>query len=117
MLRRILLVDDVTFSLEFQKNIIESIDESIEVVTASTIKEAKTAVQQKRFHIAMLDMQLPDGEGVEIAKLLKENYPDTFVAAITIYPSRYRQYEHLFDVFLAKPVKKDDFRDLLLRML
>ena len=117
MPRRILLVDDVTFSLEFQKNIIESIDESIEVVTASTVKEAKTAVQQNHFNIAMLDMQLPDGEGVEIAKILKENYPDTFVVAITIYPSRYRQYEGLFDAFLAKPVQENDFRHVLLKML
>lgn len=68
--KRILLVeDDPTIQLGLKFSLEK---ENYHVFLASTQKEALYLIQENNFHLAILDVGLPDGDGYEICKKLKE---------------------------------------------
>ncbi|MBA4393094.1 MAG: sigma-54-dependent Fis family transcriptional regulator, partial [Desulfobacca sp.] len=54
-----------------------------EVHDASTLAEAREAVSQQRFDALLLDLCLPDGNGIEWIPVLRENFPDLPIIIIT----------------------------------
>ena len=57
------------------------------IETASTGQEALKKVQDKFFNVVLLDIKLPDVEGIELLASLKELQPDTVVIMVTGYPT------------------------------
>jgi len=122
MKKRVLLVDDVEFNLEFENNVIKAFIEEtgieIEVDIASTIKEAIQKIENNDIYDALItDMNLPDGTGVDIAKASLRKSESTRRAALTIYPSKYEDQRAFFDLFLRKPIMPESFKENLARLL
>lgn len=108
MEKRILIVDDVEFNIELEEKIIKSLmDElgiDIEIDTAYTVEEALSNIAENdRYDAMVIDMNLPDGSGVDIAKAALKKSEETRIAALTIYPSKYEDQRCFFDLFLRKP--------------
>jgi two-component system NtrC family response regulator len=59
--------------------------EGFEVREAESIKEGVKKLAADRFHVVLLDVKLPDGNGVEFCKQIKERYPETEVILQTAY--------------------------------
>ena len=57
------------------------------IETASTGQEALKKVQDKFFNVVLLDIKLPDVEGIELLASLKELQPDIVVIMVTGYPT------------------------------
>jgi len=120
--KRILIVDDVDFNIEFEAKLIRSLmaerQEEVEIDTADTVAAAMEKIAQNPPYDAMIiDMNLPDGTGVEIAKKARSNSKRTRLAALTIYPNEYEQERDSFDLFLKKPIMLDSFKSSFLRLL
>ena len=120
--KRILIVDDVEFNIEFEDKVIKSLCKekgiNIEIDTAFTVEEALDKIAENDPYDAMvIDMNLPDGSGVEIAKVSRKKSEVTRLAALTIYPSKYENEMAFFDLFLRKPIMpmtyKENFSHLL----
>jgi two-component system response regulator PilR (NtrC family) len=83
---------------------------------ASTIAEAKQLLEREHYKLCLTDMRLPDGEGLEIVRLIGERYGETPVAVITAFGSAENAVAALkagaFD-YLAKPVALDQLRSLI----
>lgn len=62
----ILIVED---SLEYKKVILKTLGASPQHVYASDVTEAKSALEEGKFHCILLDLSLPDGSGFEILQL------------------------------------------------
>ena len=58
-----------------------------ETETANSGREALKKAQKKSFNIALLDIRLPDIEGIELLKQFKETYPDMAIVMVTGYAS------------------------------
>ena len=58
-----------------------------ETRTAGTGREALKKAQERFFNVALLDIRLPDMEGVELLAPLKKMHPDMIVLMITGYAS------------------------------
>jgi DNA-binding NtrC family response regulator len=102
---RILVVDDDETIRTTMKAILQ--DEGYEVDLAASGKEAIRKSQEKLYNIALLDIRLPDLEGVELLKLLKEGVPRTRKIMVTGYPSMQNAISALnknADAYLLKPV-------------
>ena len=82
---RILIVDDDENIRQTMKTILE--DEGYHVDLAATGKEAIELTQETAYNVALLDIRLPDMEGVELLKLIKDNVPRTRKIMVTGYPS------------------------------
>lgn len=83
---------------------------------AANIAEARQLLEQQHYQLCLTDMRLPDGEGLEIVRLIGELYGETPVAVITAFGSTQNAVAALkagaFD-YLAKPVALEQLRCLI----
>jgi DNA-binding NtrC family response regulator len=87
------------------KTILE--DEGYIVDLAATGSEAIQKTKKTAYNIALLDIRLPDMEGVELLKLIKDNVPRTRKIMVTGYPSMQNAIAALnknADAYLIKPI-------------
>jgi DNA-binding NtrC family response regulator len=102
---KILVVDDDDTIRATMKAILE--DEGYEVDLAASGKEGIQKAKETSYNIALLDIRLPDMEGVELLKLMKPAEPRTRKIMVTGYPSTQNAIEALnknADAYLIKPV-------------
>jgi len=77
----ILVVDDEKAIRDTLKGILE--EEGYRVFTAESIKSMKVLVEKSYFHCVLLDLWLPDGNGLDYISYLKENLPGSAIIVIT----------------------------------
>jgi len=102
---RILIVDDDENIRNTLKAILE--DEKYVIDTAVNGGEAIQKTQKTAYNVALLDIRLPDMEGIELLKLLKDTVPRTRKIMLTGYPSMQNAISALnknADAYLIKPV-------------
>ncbi len=82
---RILIVDDHPLIIQSLSSIIT--DSKIGEVTASasSAKQCMDLLSSKTFDLVLLDINLPDGNGLDICKLITEKYPQIKILAITSF--------------------------------
>ncbi|HMV82804.1 MAG TPA: sigma-54 dependent transcriptional regulator [Blastocatellia bacterium] len=81
----ILVVDDDTTVLSLMRFHLER--ENFEVFTAESGEEGLKLLAVRPFDVALLDLRLPDLDGLELVKRCKELSPETEVIVITGYAS------------------------------
>ncbi len=70
---RMLLVDDHELILQGLKHIIEcSLPEATYIRTASSGKEAVSLITSQRFHLYVIDLELPDMSGLDVIACIRE---------------------------------------------
>lgn len=105
----ILIVDDdestcKSLALIFKKK-------GFETECAGTGAEAKEKIAGKFFNLALLDIKLPDMEGVELIPQLKETHPDTVIIMVTAHASletAVRAINEGASSYITKPLDMDD---------
>ena len=115
---RILIVDDDENIRRTMQAILE--DEGYIVDLAVNGSEAVEMTQETAYNIALLDIRLPDIEGVELLKLMKINMPKTRKIMITGYPSMQNAITALnknADAYLVKPIDDDELLKLVKEQL
>jgi two-component system nitrogen regulation response regulator NtrX len=103
---RILIVDDDENIRNTLKAILE--DEGYVVDAAVTGGEAIQKTQKTAYNVALLDIRLPDMEGVDLLKLIKDSVPRTRKIMLTGYPSMQNAIAALnknADAYLVKPIE------------
>jgi len=102
---RILVVDDDENIRNTMKAILES--EGYTVDIAANGMEAIKRSEETAYNVALLDIRLPDMEGVELLKLIKDAVPRTRKIMVTGYPSMQNAVAALnknADAYMVKPV-------------
>jgi DNA-binding NtrC family response regulator len=102
---RILIVDDDESIRKTLKAILE--DDGYTVDSAASGKEAIQKANETVYNVALLDIRLPDMEGVELLKLMKDSVPRTRKIMVTGYPSMQNAISAVnknADAYLVKPV-------------
>jgi len=104
---KILIVDDRPENLFVLQNILSALD--VDVFRASTGNEALGLALEHEFFCAILDVQMPEMDGYELAELLRGNLvtatmPIIFVSAVFSDEYHYRKgYEAGAVDFISKP--------------
>ncbi len=84
--------------------------------SAHDLATARALLQKQHFDLCLTDMNLPDGNGIELVEHIQQQYPDTPVAVITAYGNMESAIKALkagaFD-FVAKPVDLQVLRQLV----
>ena len=115
---KVLIVDDDENIRNTMKAILE--DEGYIVDLATTGNEAIEKSQKSTYNIALLDIRLPDMEGVELLKLMKDATPRTRKIMVTGYPSMQNVITALnknADAYLIKPVNVEKLLDMVKEQL
>jgi DNA-binding NtrC family response regulator len=110
----VLVIDDDTSMLDLARFHLE--DRGFHVAQAQTGQEGLQLAESSKFNIALTDYSLPDVDGVEVVRRLKELSPETEIIVITGYGSVDVAVEATKAgafYFVEKPV---DFDELLILM-
>lgn len=106
---KILIVDDLEQNLFSMKQLLKKVD--VEVFTASSGKEALSLMLQHDYSVVILDVQMPEMDGFEVASLMRgyeqtEMIPIIFVTAISKEDKNViRGYELGAVDYIFKPVE------------
>ncbi len=113
---RIFLVDDHEVVRRGVRDMLEVEDDFEVVGDAGTVEEAIHRVAATRPDVAVLDVRLPDGSGVELCRELRSTYPDIACLMLTSFDDD----EALFEAIVAgasgyvlKQVKGSDIVDAI----
>jgi two-component system response regulator NreC len=91
---RVIVADDHTIVRSGVRLMLEA-EEDIDVVgEASTGRETLNKVGALRPHVVLMDISMPDMDGLEATRTIKDMYPETEVLALTMH----RSDEYLFEM-------------------
>ena len=80
---KVLIIDDEEKLRSLLSKIISL--EGFEVFQASTIKLGLKRLESKDIDVVICDVKLPDGNGIETAKIIKNNHPEVEVILLTAF--------------------------------
>ena len=95
-------------------------EEGYQVNLAGTGELAMKAFQEKKFDLLVADLRLPDINGMEVIKQVKERKPDTEVIVITGYGTTATAVEAMkigVHDFLPKPFTEDQIKNSITEAL
>ncbi|MFN8789966.1 MAG: sigma-54-dependent transcriptional regulator [Bdellovibrionales bacterium] len=111
MKSRILVVDDEESIREFLEIMLKK--EGYEVTLAEDGAQAKDLLGKKTFDMVISDLQMPNMNGLELLKHVKESSPDTVFMMITAFGTTETAVEAMkigaYD-YITKPFKIDEVR-------
>lgn len=102
---RILVVDDDVNIRKSLKAILSA--EGYRVDLAADGKEAIRKTESKTYNVALIDIRLPDMDGVELLTRMRDTFPKMRKIIITGYPSVQNAIEAVnrkADAYIVKPV-------------
>jgi len=96
-MKNVLLVDDLPESLALLGNAVLGAFPQACCTHAACVAEARKAAAAACFDLALIDLGLPDGSGLEVIAFLSERQPDCAVVVASIYDDD----DHLFQALQA----------------
>ncbi|ALV08903.1 response regulator [Roseateles depolymerans] len=115
-MNHILLLEDIPEIRAWLKVLIKQVFANAVVTECSRVQDALQQVGSQRFTLALLDLGLPDGSGVEVITALREKQPEVQSVIVTIHDDD----EHLFPALQAGAfgyLLKEQSRELLVEQL
>jgi len=114
----ILIVDDDPSIRKVLAAILE--EKGYNVETADTGRKGITKSKTKFYNLALIDIRLPDMEGIELLTQMKQTVPKMLKIMITGYPSLQNAVEALnrgADAYIIKPLDIDDALSVIENLL
>ncbi len=120
MVIRVLIADDHKLFRQGLASLMRTRDDLVEVVAeAETGQEAIRLVRECRPDIVLMDILMPQGDGLFATRVIRADYPDTAVVMLTSSENE----EHLYEAmrlgvagYLLKNLDADELFDLLIRV-
>lgn len=84
MIGTILILEDIRQSREWLSDIVTRIFPDATVVKEATLRAAEHALGRYGFDLALIDLKLPDGNGVDIIRKLTQSQPECRCVVTTI---------------------------------
>jgi two-component system cell cycle response regulator DivK len=118
--RKILLVEDDFINMRLAQHILET--EGYIVLKATTAKEALEQVESSLPDLILMDVQLPDMNGMTVVRVLRENFrtrgtPILALTACAMKGDRERMLQMGCDGYISKPFDVQGFIDTLDKFL
>lgn len=111
-MQNILILEDFSDTRIWLCEVLQEAFVDIEITEAVTVHQAREILNKKDFDLAVIDLNLPDGSGIDIIKEISAKTPTTYCVVATIFDDD----QHLFDAlqagaqgYLLKEQPKDQF--------
>ena len=106
---RVLVVDDEAPIRQVIADALSKFD----VVQAENGVEALKMVEEQAPDLVITDIKMPEMDGFALLKQLRASRPDLPVLALSGYIEEEEAQTHKFDGFIPKPLRVDEFRQLV----
>jgi CheY-like chemotaxis protein len=114
---RVLLAEDDAVNRTMTTQLLDKMGHETHTVTDG--REALAAVREQTYDVVLMDVQMPEMDGLEATRRLREEHPpgeQPHVVALTasvMKEDRKRCREAGMEAFLSKPIQRDDLADIL----
>ena len=117
---KVLMAEDHEVNQAIQKSILEKM--GYEVTVASTGVEVLNQLEKNNFNIILMDMQMPDMDGIDCTKKIREqarfiSLPIIALTANTIKGDRERCIQAGMNHFISKPFNANLLNDMIMELL
>ncbi|MDH4050730.1 MAG: response regulator transcription factor EmbR [Rubrivivax sp.] len=112
----ILLLEDLPEIRAWMRSLVERVFPGCQVSEAARVHDAIELVSALRFDLALVDLGLPDGSGVDVVAKLRDVQPEAQCVVVTIHDDD----EHLFPALQAGAfgyILKEQPRELIAEQL
>ena len=107
---RVVIADDERPARSFLAALLRSFEDVVIVAEAASGREAVAAIEREHPDLALLDLQMPELDGIGVVRMLKKaDMP--LVAFVTAYDRPVRAFEVNAVDYLLKPVEKMRLRE------
>lgn len=115
--KTIMIVDDNAKMYDYMCRLMTSYEDYDVRYRAQSLEMARNILADESPDIVFLDLQLPDGNGIDIVPFIKQFHPETYVVIFTAYYGDFRDaaYTHGEDDYLLKPVDPEELDKVLRR--
>jgi two-component system LytT family response regulator len=112
---RVVIADDERPARSFLAALLRSFDDVVVVAEAESGAEAVADIERERPDLALLDLQMPEVDGISVVRMLKKTVMP-LIAFVTAYDEyAVRAFEINAVDYLLKPVDKSRLRETLNR--
>lgn len=115
MTYRVLVVDDSKLARMAVAKAFNTVRPDWERVEASNAGEALNLAKTSHFHVAVLDFNMPERDGLHLAADLRDSSPETILAVISANHQKevIDRAKGIGASFLAKPLSEHALREFL----
>lgn len=116
--KKALIVDDSKLNLKVAENVLKNFLVTTESVTSGL--ECLSCVNSKKYDIIFMDIMMPNMNGVEVLRKLRENGVNTPVIALTADAIEGQEEKYMsegFDGYISKPINKEKLNYVLNKYL
>jgi DNA-binding NarL/FixJ family response regulator len=115
-MKNILLLEDLPEIRSWLRKLVLQVFPEAEISESARIADALSLVQAVKFDLALIDLGLPDGSGVDVVTKLRDVQPEAQSVVVTIHDDD----EHLFPALQAGAfgyILKEQARELITEQL
>ena len=115
-MKNILLLEDLPEIRTWLKALVMQVFPNAQIVECARVHDAQAQVSAQKFDLALIDLGLPDGSGVDVVSALRESQPDAQSVIVTIHDDD----DHLFPALQAGAygyILKEQSRELITEQL
>jgi DNA-binding NarL/FixJ family response regulator len=112
----ILLLEDLPEIRAWLSSLVQQVFPDAQISEAARVHDALELVSALKFDLALIDLGLPDGSGVDVVKALRDQQPETQSVVVTIHDDD----DHLFPALQAGAfgyILKEQPRELITEQL
>jgi DNA-binding NarL/FixJ family response regulator len=116
MMKNILLLEDLPEIRSWLKALVMQVFPNAQIVECARVHDALAQVSAQKFELALIDLGLPDGSGVDVVTALREAQADALSVIVTIHDDD----DHLFPALQAGAygyILKEQSRELITEQL
>ncbi len=119
-MRKALIVEDHPIVSDSLNHLISGADFDLECFVVSTSQNALAWLNGNKPEIILLDINLPDGSGIDLCRLVKQRFPDLKILAITSIEQRHvvdQMMEAGANGFILKRSDTDEIPDAIRQVI
>ncbi|EIJ34024.1 response regulator [Thiothrix nivea] len=112
----VMVVEDVESTCNWMQVLLGKAFPDVKVVFGHTLAEARGQLGQQFLALALVDLNLPDGSGLELIPHIRRHSPETRIIVMTIFDD----HEHIFNAIRAGAIGyllKDQSEKILINKL
>lgn len=114
-----LIADDDTYSAYLLSALLKRIGFD-SIIVENGIQAVETCKQHPEISLIMMDLSMPEMNGIEATKVIKSFMPDTTIIAQTAYSifgDKEKTIEAGCNAYLSKPIEKDELYAAINRLI
>jgi DNA-binding NarL/FixJ family response regulator len=115
-MKTILLLEDLPEIRVWMRKLVQQVFPAATISESARVHDAKELIKAMKFELALIDLGLPDGSGVDVVAQLRELQPEAQSVVVTIHDDD----EHLFPALQAGAfgyILKEQPRELISEQL